>query len=57
MPKYETLRKTSRDNRLIRYALNHPELSVEEIGVKFEISKGRVSQILKKNGISRKKSK
>jgi DNA-directed RNA polymerase specialized sigma subunit len=51
--KYDGLRKPQRDNQLIKYAKAHPELSLQEIGDKYGISRSRVSQILNKAGVKR----
>lgn len=56
MAKYDTLRKTARDAQLVAYAKGHPNDSLEEIGRVFNISKGRVSQVLCKHDMRRRKN-
>jgi len=56
MPKYDSLRKTKRDAELIKFAREHrtgekTDLSMNEIGQKYNISESRVSKILKANGV------
>ena len=56
MPKYDSMRKTKRDAELIKYARDHrtganTDLSMKEIGQKYNISESRVSRILKKAGV------
>jgi len=46
--KYDSLRKTKRDAKVVQYWKEHQELSQKEIGKHFGISHARVSQILKK---------
>jgi len=47
--KYESVTKRARNELLYEYYLQHPELSLEEIGKKvFGISKQRVSRIIKR---------
>ncbi len=48
MAKYDSLRKLQRDQLLIDFTKQHPELSMEEIGAAFNISRQRVSEILSK---------
>lgn len=48
MPRYDSVRKTERNNALIECANNHPELTLKEIGKIFGISAVRVWAILKK---------
>jgi len=50
MAKYDKVTKTKRNQQLREYALKHTELSQEEIGEIFRISRQRVSQILKRRG-------
>ena len=45
--KYESMRKTSRDNRIRKYAKEHPEKSQAELGKRYGISQVRICQILK----------
>ena len=40
--------KTERNNKIIEYRKAKPELSLEKIGLEFNISRQRVHQILKK---------
>jgi len=47
--KYKEFNRIERNKSLIKYRKRHPELSLDEIGQKFGISKQRVSQILHKN--------
>lgn len=49
MAKYDTLRKLSRNKKLWEYSESHPELSLNEIGQKFNISASRVWRILHGN--------
>jgi len=46
--RYESVSKITRDRKLALYKKNHPELSLAEIGLKYGISKQRVSFILKR---------
>ena len=46
--KYEAVTKRARNELLYGYWLQHPELSLKEIGVIFGISKQRVSKIIKR---------
>jgi len=46
MPKYDSLRKTKRDNKIRQYAKAHPTHSHQEIADKFGISRSRATQIL-----------
>ena len=48
--KWDTLRKKERNRLLVEYHQSHPELSMAEIGKIFNISKQRVSIILKGEG-------
>jgi len=48
--KYDALKKKERNRLLIEYRQQHPELSMAEIGKIFNISKQRVSVILKGGG-------
>lgn len=47
MAKYDSVRKINRDLLLIEQHNKHPELSYEELGQIFGITKQRVHQILK----------
>ena len=47
--RYDSLRKTKRNNKLITYTKKHPELSLKEIGEHFGISPSRVHRILHKD--------
>lgn len=51
--KYESNTKTERNEAVKRMRKEHPELSLEDIGARFNITRQRVSQILSKgkNGI------
>lgn len=49
MAKYDALRKLDRNKGLQEYAKLHPELSLNEIGQKFNISASRVWRILHGN--------
>ncbi len=51
--KYETITKTKRNQAIIEYSKNHPELSLDEIGKMFMLTRQRVHQILKR-GIAKK---
>jgi len=46
MPKYDSLRKTKRDNGIRRYAKKHERLSQEELADKFGLSRSNISRIL-----------
>jgi len=46
--KYESVTKRARNELLKEYWLQHPELSLREIGLIFGISKQRVSKIIRK---------
>lgn len=48
MAKYDSVRKTERNQLLLKYREEHPDASLAEIGRLFNISKQRVSEILKK---------
>ena len=48
--KYDALKKRLRNRLLVEYHQAHPELSMAEIGKIFNISKQRVSVILKGGG-------
>ena len=49
MAKYDTLRKLDRNEMLREFAKSHPELSLKEIGQRFNISASRVWHILHNN--------
>ena len=53
--KYESMIKQQRNDLLVEYRRSHPELSLEELGKIFGISKQRVHYILKRE--DRKKAK
>ena len=53
--KYKSMTKQQRNDLLIEYHRSHPELSLEELGKIFGISKQRVHYILKRE--ERKKAK
>ncbi|GAI61871.1 unnamed protein product [marine sediment metagenome] len=44
---YAKLRKTERNRMLVQFVEEHPNLTLEEIGRVFNISKQRVSELLK----------
>jgi DNA-directed RNA polymerase sigma subunit (sigma70/sigma32) len=46
--KYESITKVDRNNHILVFYKNHPELSLEEIGKEYGITKQRVWQILKR---------
>lgn len=48
--KYDNVTKRNRNSELVNYRKNHPELSLQEIGEVFNISKQRVSILLLKYG-------
>lgn len=48
MAKWDKLRKLSRNKALREYAAQHPELSADEIGQVYGITRQRVLQILGK---------
>ena len=47
MVRYDSVRKTERNQLLLEYRKGHPNASLAEIGQLFNISKQRVSEILK----------
>jgi DNA-directed RNA polymerase specialized sigma subunit len=48
MPKYDSLRKNPRNQLILKYHQDHPELSLKEIGQVFGgISRQRISRIIK----------
>lgn len=47
--KYETNTKTKRNKAVVEMHREHPELSLKEIGDYFNISKQRVSKLIKRN--------
>jgi len=47
--RYKEFNKEQRNKDLLAYQKKHPDLSLEEIGQHFSISKQRVSQILQKH--------
>lgn len=49
MAKYDTLRKLDRNQMLREFAKLHPELSLREVGQRFNISASRVWRILNGN--------
>ena len=55
MAKYDSLRKPDRDKLLLDYEAAHHDMSEEEIGKPFRISKQTVSRILLKNKRRRRK--
>ena len=52
MARYDGLRKLERNKMLREYALEHPDLSLKEIGQRFNISATRVWHILHGKGES-----
>lgn len=50
MPKYDSLRKTKRDNKIRRYAKRHLDYSHQEIANEFGISRSNVTRILNQLG-------
>ena len=46
MPKYDSLRKTERDNDIRKYAKDNPTFSHQEIGNKFGISRSNATRII-----------
>lgn len=50
MPKYDSLRKLERNKTLVEYAKAHPDYSLREIGMAFNITSSRVCRILQKAG-------
>jgi len=46
--KYDSLRKTKRDNQIRRFAIKHPDWSQQEIANKFGVSRPTISRILNK---------
>lgn len=50
MPKYDSLRKTKRDNEIRRYAKQHPTHSHQEIADRFGISRSNITRILNDKG-------
>lgn len=47
MDRYAKLRKTDRNKALEKYAKDHPEESLREIGNEFNITKQRAGELLK----------
>ena len=45
--RWESQRKTARNEALYRYAEEHPQATFEEIGMRFNISKQRAHEIYK----------
>ena len=50
--KYDSLRKTGRNEMLREYRKQHPKLSLKEIGQQFGISASRVWHILNKERLN-----
>jgi len=48
MSKYDSMRKTKRDAKIVRYQKAHLDLSQKEIGEKFGICQSVISKILKR---------
>jgi len=48
--KYDSLRKITRNQQLVKYRKENPGLSLKEIGQAFNISHVRVHHILKRYG-------
>ncbi len=48
--KYDSMRKTQRNQAVVRMHQEHPELALKEIGQIFGISNQRVWQIVQKYG-------
>jgi len=46
MPKYDKVRKWARDEKIVEYHLEHPEMSLQEIGDMWNLTPQRVWQIL-----------
>ena len=46
MAKYDSLRKLKRNEMLVEFAKAHPELSLKEIGERFNIDPSRVWRII-----------
>ncbi len=46
MDRYDKLRKKARNQLLEQYAENNPDASLSEIGLVFNVSKQRVSELL-----------
>ena len=46
--KYESITKVNRNKAVIEYRQAHPELSLEEVGKVFGVTKQRVHQICKR---------
>lgn len=46
--KYEAITKVTRNKSIVLFHQEHPELSMQEIGKEFGISRQRVSVILKR---------
>ncbi|KKN25474.1 hypothetical protein LCGC14_0884390 [marine sediment metagenome] len=46
MPKYDSLRKTKRDNKIRKYHEDNPTFSHQEIADKFGISRSNTTRIL-----------
>lgn len=48
MAKYDSNRKIHRNKLLVEYVQQNPELSLQEVGMVFNISRQRVSEILQR---------
>ena len=50
--RYDSIRKTARNQQVVKYREENPGLSLKEIGQVFGISHVRIYQILKKYGVN-----
>lgn len=46
MPRYDSLRKTKRDNEIREFAKLHPDWSQQEIANEFHLSRSNIARIL-----------
>ena len=52
--KYDSLRKTKRNNRIIAYVQAHPELSYAEIAPRFDMTRAALKMVCLKRGLRRR---
>jgi hypothetical protein len=43
----------ARDEQIVRFATQHPEMNVKKIGLQFNLSDARIASIIKKAGVKR----
>ncbi len=54
-PRYDSLRKTDRDESIREYARQHPDYAHQEIATQFGLCRSRITQILGKGTSESKK--